>query len=71
MDENNSAGSNMIWAVTLIIIVAIIAGALYYSGFLGGTKKEQIDINIDAPAATRKFDFYKTKNAFERNFSHD
>ncbi|HSK74773.1 MAG TPA: hypothetical protein VK892_23950 [Pyrinomonadaceae bacterium] len=53
MDENNSAGSNMIWAVTLIIIVAIIAGALYYSGFLGGTKKEQIDINIDAPAATR------------------
>ena len=53
MDENNSAGSNMIWAVTLIIIVAIIAGALYYSGFLGGTKKEQIDINIDATAATR------------------
>ena len=53
MDENNSAGSNMIWAVTLIIIVAIIAGALYYSGFLGGTKKEKIDINIDAPAATR------------------
>ena len=43
----------MILAVTLIIIVAIIAGALYYSGFLGGTKKEQIDINIDAPAASR------------------
>lgn len=50
MDEGNSAGNNMIWAVTLIIIVAIIAGALYYSGFLGGTKKEQIDVNVDVPA---------------------
>lgn len=50
MDEENTAGNNLIWAITLIIIVAIIAGALYYSGFLGGTKKEQIDINIDTPA---------------------
>jgi hypothetical protein len=51
MAEDNSTGSNFIWAVTLIIIVAIIAGALYYSGFLGGTKKEQIDINVTAPAS--------------------
>jgi hypothetical protein len=53
MDEENSTGNNMIWAVTLIIIVAIIAGALYYSGFLGGTKKEQIDVDVSVPAATR------------------
>jgi len=51
MSEENSAGVNFIWAITFIIIVAIIAGALYYSGFLGGTKKEKIDINITAPAA--------------------
>jgi hypothetical protein len=51
MADDNSTGSNFIWAVTLIIIVAIIAGALYYSGFLGGTKKEKIDINVTAPAA--------------------
>lgn len=51
MAEDNSTGSNFIWAVALIIIVAIIAGALYYSGFLGGTKKERIDINVTAPAA--------------------
>jgi hypothetical protein len=51
MAEDNSTGSNFIWAVTLIIIVAIIAGALYYSGFLGGTKKERIDINVSAPSA--------------------
>lgn len=51
MTEGNGdgAGTNMIWAITLIIIVAIIAGAVYYSGFLGGTKKEQIDINVETP----------------------
>jgi hypothetical protein len=51
MADENSTGSNFIWAVALIIIVAIIAGALYYSGFLGGTKKEKIDINVSAPSA--------------------
>jgi hypothetical protein len=50
MSDENSTGSNFIWAVALIIIVAIIAGAMYYSGFLGGTKKEKIDINVTAPA---------------------
>jgi hypothetical protein len=50
MSDENGTGSNVIWAITTIIIVAIIAGALYYSGFLGGTKKERIDINVTAPA---------------------
>ena len=53
MADENGTGNNLIWAVALIIIVAIIAGALYYSGFLGGTKKEKLDINISAPAANR------------------
>ena len=51
MAEENGTGSNLIWAITTIIIVAIIAGAVYYSGFLGGTKKEKIDINVDVPAS--------------------
>jgi hypothetical protein len=51
MADENGTGSNVIWAITTIIIVAIIAGALYYSGFLGGTKKEKIDINVSAPSA--------------------
>jgi hypothetical protein len=51
MAEENGTGSNVIWAITTIIIVAIIAGALYYSGFLGGTKMEKIDINVSAPSA--------------------
>lgn len=53
MADENSTGSNFIWAVTLIIIVAIIAGAMYYSGFLGGTKKEKIDINLTTQPASR------------------
>lgn len=50
MSEENSTGSNLIWAVTLIIIVALIAGALYYSGFLSGNRKQQIDVEVSAPA---------------------
>ena len=53
MSEENNTGSNLIWAITTILVVAIIAGALYYSGFLGGTKKEKIDINVTAPSTNR------------------
>ncbi len=53
MADENGTGNNLIWAIAMIIIVAIIAGALYYSGFLGGTKKEKIDINVTAPSSNR------------------
>ncbi|HKP68997.1 MAG TPA: hypothetical protein VJV05_06915 [Pyrinomonadaceae bacterium] len=51
-EEENSTGNNLIWAVTLIIVVALIAGALYYSGFLGGVKKQtqKIDVEVSTPA---------------------
>lgn len=50
MEEREREGfaSNFIWALAFVIVVAMIMGALYYSGFLGGTKKEKIDINIKA-----------------------
>ncbi len=52
MSEENSTGSNLIWAVALIIITAIIAGALYYSGFLTSKpKKHEIDVEVKVPAA--------------------
>jgi hypothetical protein len=54
MSEENNTGNNLIWAITTLIIVAIIAGALYYSGFLGGTKREKIDINVSAPSTTTR-----------------
>ena len=49
MAEENGTGSNVIWALTTLLIVAMIVGALYYSGFLGGTKKQQIDVEISSP----------------------
>lgn len=53
MSEENSTGSNLIWADALIIITAIIAGALYYSGFLTGKPaKQEVDVEIKVPAAS-------------------
>jgi len=49
-DDGNGTASNGIWAVAMIIIVALIVGVVYYSGVLqsgGGTKK--IDVDISAP----------------------
>ena len=32
--SGESTGSNAIWAIAFIIVVALIAGAIYYSGIL-------------------------------------
>ncbi|MDQ3635365.1 MAG: hypothetical protein ACR2MD_08200 [Aridibacter sp.] len=56
MVEENDTGSNLIWALTTIIVVAIIAGAIYYSGFLSnatGTQDKNIDVEITAPAPAK------------------
>jgi hypothetical protein len=37
----------------MIIIVAIIAGAVYYSGMLTGNKKQEVDVEIKVPAASQ------------------
>jgi hypothetical protein len=51
MNEEEGTASNAIWAVALIIIVAMIVGVVYYSGILrGGAEKKEVDINISAPA---------------------
>ena len=51
MADGEGTGSNAIWAIALIIVVAIIAGVVYYSGILKqGSKKSEIDINVTAPA---------------------
>lgn len=51
-DEGNGTGSNVIWALATIIIVAIIAAVVIYSGVLrgGGTKKDEIDVKVTVPA---------------------
>jgi hypothetical protein len=53
MAEESSGSSNFIWAIAMIIIVAILAGMVYYSGMLGGAKKHEVDIDIKAPATSR------------------
>ena len=51
MSEDNNTGNNLIWAITTLIIVAIIAGAVYYSGVLDGKKKpDSTTINVTVPA---------------------
>lgn len=53
MAEENSTGSNAVWAIAFVIIIAIIGAVVYYSGILK-TKpagKTEVDINVTAPAA--------------------
>ncbi len=49
-----STGSNAIWAVAMVIIVALIVGALYYSGVLRrltAPAGQKINVEVSAPAA--------------------
>ncbi len=46
MEGKNSTGINLIWAITMIIIVAIITGTIYVLN-TNGDKKEIKDINVE------------------------
>lgn len=49
-DEGSGGGAgNFVWAVALIIIVAIIAAVVISGGFLRGGDKD-IDVEIKTPA---------------------
>lgn len=51
MSEENNTGNNLIWAITTLIIVAIIAGAVYFTVLQGNkTQDKNIDVEIKAPA---------------------
>ena len=54
MAEENTTASNLIWAIALIIIVAIMAGAVYYSGILTGKQKQEIDVDVKVPATSSR-----------------
>jgi hypothetical protein len=49
--EGNGTASNFIWALAMIIIVGMIAGALYYGGMFSGTKKHDVDVYISVPSS--------------------
>ncbi len=49
-DSGNGAASSAIWAVAMIVIVAMIAGAVYYSGILRNAPATQkVDVEISVP----------------------
>ena len=50
MDSENNTGSNAVWAVAMIIIVALIVGGIYYVVRMGGVTPKKVDINVTAPA---------------------
>jgi hypothetical protein len=51
MADQEGTASNAIWAVALIIIVALIVGVVYYSGILrSGPTEKKVDINVTAPS---------------------
>lgn len=50
-DNGNGTGSNAVWAIALIIIVAIVAGVVYYSGILRTNPNKKVDINVTVPSA--------------------
>ena len=52
MADENGTGSNAVWAIALIIIVAIIGVVVWKSGILNGAgQNKKVDINVTTPAA--------------------
>ena len=52
-ERRESAASNFFWAFALVAIVAIIVGALYYSGALRRLttpQQKQVNVEVSAPA---------------------
>jgi hypothetical protein len=50
--EGSGGAGAAVWAIALIVIVAIFAAVLFSSGMIGGSHKD-IDVEIKAPAAAR------------------
>lgn len=50
IERESGVGSSLIWALALIIIVAILASVVWYSGILKRGSKSEIDINVKPPA---------------------
>ncbi len=51
--SGESTASSAIWAVALVIIVAILAAVVWYSGILRrvpGNGPQKIDVKVSAPA---------------------
>lgn len=50
MGEENSTGNNLIWAITTIIVVAILASVVYFVVLKADKPSEKkIEVEITAP----------------------
>ncbi len=50
MEEGNGTGNNLIWAITTIIVVAILAAVVYFVVLKADKSTEKkIDVEITAP----------------------
>jgi hypothetical protein len=49
-DSGAEVASSFFWALALIVIVMIIAGAVFYSGVLSRKQKTEIDVNVTVPS---------------------
>ncbi len=50
VDSGNGPANSAIWAIALIIIVALIAGAVYYSGILKtAPARQKVDVEVSVP----------------------
>jgi len=55
MAEGEGSGSTGVVAIVVIFLIVVIAALFAWrSGFLGGTKKTDIDVNVTAPAPANK-----------------
>jgi hypothetical protein len=51
VERDSSLGSNLVWAIAIITIVAIVAAMAYYGiQQMNRNTKHDIDIKIEAPA---------------------
>ena len=46
MIGRNSFATNFMWALDFVILVAIVSGAIYYTGLLGDNQRKKIDIQF-------------------------
>lgn len=54
MSEENNTGNNLIWAITTLLIVAIVAGAFYFAVLKTDNKSKDIDVEIKVPSTSNR-----------------
>ena len=54
MSEREGFASTFVMAFAFVLVVAIIVGGFYYSGFLDENKKHQMDADLKRPTVSQR-----------------